>query len=133
MSESYPPKGYDPLVAPKVNPSPSQSLWQAELIASATARRNMESVRAMFGRTYAPYMQKLRGRFGADITSGVLRETGLRTTDSVGSPRFRKSSNVACAKVRYSIRSLSRYSRSITYLTYRRKKSKAIRSTPSSP
>lgn len=91
MSESYPPKGYDPLVAPKVNPSPSQSLWQAELIASATARRNMESVRAMFGRTYAPYMQKLRGRFGADITSGVLRETGLRTTDSVGSPRFRKA------------------------------------------
>lgn len=91
MSESYPPKGFDPLTAPKVNPSPSQSLWQAELIASATARRNMESVRSMFGKTYGPHIQKLRGRFGGDITSGILRETGLKTSDSIGSPRFRKA------------------------------------------
>lgn len=91
MSESYPPKGFDPLVAPKVNPSPSQSLWQAELIASATARRNMESVKAAFQQTYGPYIQKLRGRFGADISTGVLAETGLRTSDAVGSPRFRKA------------------------------------------
>lgn len=91
MSESYPPQGFDPLIAPKVNPSPSQSLWQAELIASATARRNMETVRSMFKNTYAQYMNKLRGRFGNDITSGILRETGLIATDSVGSPRFRKA------------------------------------------
>ena len=91
MGESYPPKGYDPLTAPKVNPSPNQSLWQAELLASATARRNMESVRSIFTQTYGPYIEKLRGRFGADITSGVLRETGMKATDSVGSPRFRKA------------------------------------------
>jgi len=91
MSESYPPKGFDPLTAPKVNPSPSQSLWQAELIASATARRNMESVKTMFQQTYGPYIQKLRGRFGGDISTGILRETGLLPSDSVGSPRFRKA------------------------------------------
>jgi len=91
MGAEYPPNGQDPFTAPKLNPSPSQSLWQSELIASATSRRNMESVRLIFNKSYASVIPALRTRFGDPITTGVMQETGLRKNDSVGSPRFRKA------------------------------------------